>query len=483
MNSFRSVVRSLSPFTRGRKTREEEAAEKALYEESRWQNALSRIDYHDFLELFYEKYNPEKIDTIDMILHQFAGKEPDMILVMGDKYHLSREQLLALMDEAAVDNPAPGATSTRTSTRDGHELPSYSESMRHSNNNNFNDGAGNVRRGSNASEAPAIMAPTEVNPSPEMEEMNRMRLTALLVKGAETRQSTSSRPGLSAAIASAIASDAEKNRTSSGPNMVSDVGGKRETAAAWMSPMMRSQEQPGSAASSGGPQRMSGPSLVAQAQMAKELQAQRDAQPSVEELQEELHRTRSALQAAASEKERMNKLIELIASNPDNVSGALRSFMLDNGLLSETGAPHSPDPNDMIDAENEVSPLDMGSPAYSNSYMRARNHDPPHMKPTALSRNREVFGVARAASSSGHVSPTRGEEATSPRFMVTRVASPPLIPDRLDTPMHNSPVANNDTRSLRSGVRSASPALSRADSTSRNSDAYTASSNAPATIQ
>jgi hypothetical protein len=477
MNSLRNVVRSLSPFTRGRKTKEQEAAERALYEESRWQSALSRIDFRDFLELFYERYNPEKLDTIDMILNQFAGKESDMILVLGEKYELSREDLLALMDEAAVDNPAPGATSTRHNAHnaapDHHDMD---EDPLHPDPSSFENSRSPIHQ---TTARPNVSESHNASGQSEVDAINKIRLSSILAAGAESRQGASSRPELSAAIANAIEADKNKNRGSissagvtsqvsqvSGPSMVSGVSGKRDIASSWMSPFMRSKgsDQAVSKGSSPASHKVSEASLFAKPQVSQQLQTQdpQPSKPSVEELQQELQRTRSALEAAASEKEKMNKLIQIIASNPDNVSGALRSFLEDSGLLleSEPEAPPSPKAEVTNEFANNVSPLAMGSPPYSNTYMRARNRDPPHMRPTALSSNREFEGVARAAAS-GHVSPKRGELATSPRYMMTTAPPPSDEPDDSYAPNFQPP---NDMRSQRSGIRSASPSTSLVDS-------------------
>lgn len=48
--------------------------------------------YRDRLVKFYEKYNPEKVGTVDKTLEKFRGREEDLFQALRKKYNLSTEE-------------------------------------------------------------------------------------------------------------------------------------------------------------------------------------------------------------------------------------------------------------------------------------------------------------------------------------------------------------------------------------------------------
>lgn len=107
MNKLKNVVRAISPFGR-QQAGSQHGAGNSLYEESLWQSKVETIDIKHFMQLFYSRYNPEKIHTVDFILDQFVGREDEMLLMLSDKYQISRSDMLSVMEstrrKAAVDS-------------------------------------------------------------------------------------------------------------------------------------------------------------------------------------------------------------------------------------------------------------------------------------------------------------------------------------------------------------------------------------------
>lgn len=106
MNKLKSVVRAISPFV-GRQSR---SNEDSLYEESKWESKVANLDIRQFMQKFYSRYNPDKMHTIDFILGQFEGRENEMLLMLSDKYQVSRADMYAIMDKAQRQ---PGDSSIR----------------------------------------------------------------------------------------------------------------------------------------------------------------------------------------------------------------------------------------------------------------------------------------------------------------------------------------------------------------------------------
>ena len=134
MNKLKTVVRAMSPFRGGKRSSDYDLdqAGSNLYEEAMWARHVDGLNVRSFMELFYNKYNPQKKHTIDFILEQFAGRENDMLLMLSDKYQISREDMYSLMDRAGkLPLPRAGAPKppppSRPSTHQQPPAPPSSE--------------------------------------------------------------------------------------------------------------------------------------------------------------------------------------------------------------------------------------------------------------------------------------------------------------------------------------------------------------------
>ena len=74
---------------------------------SLWQ---SRAFLHRLLELFYKKYNPDRLGSIETILDSYTGQETQMFQQLCEKYEIDNEEFSSFVD--AVKSSARNSLKT-----------------------------------------------------------------------------------------------------------------------------------------------------------------------------------------------------------------------------------------------------------------------------------------------------------------------------------------------------------------------------------
>jgi hypothetical protein len=87
--------------------------------------SVEGINFLQFLQIFYEKFNPEKLSSIDFIYKEYKGEEMVLIYELAEKYNLSQEAMQKILN-LSKDSQIQINTSPGPSTRGQSGPPSYS---------------------------------------------------------------------------------------------------------------------------------------------------------------------------------------------------------------------------------------------------------------------------------------------------------------------------------------------------------------------
>lgn len=111
---MRKLIRSISPFSKKNVTIEDPGPSVPLNPSNSTINtpnsssstiatpkptwSVEGINFLQFLQIFYEKYNPEKLSSIDFIYQEYKGEEMVLIYELAEKYHLSHDEMQKLLN-------------------------------------------------------------------------------------------------------------------------------------------------------------------------------------------------------------------------------------------------------------------------------------------------------------------------------------------------------------------------------------------------
>mmetsp|Transcript_12101 Transcript_12101/g.18287 ORF Transcript_12101/g.18287 Transcript_12101/m.18287 type:complete len:803 (+) Transcript_12101:197-2605(+) len=111
MKKIKAAVRSISPFTRKHHTDIDDPGPSVPLRgevgDSRnrptW--SLDNVDFLKFLRVFYSKFNPEKLSTIEYIYEQYKGDEMVLIYQLAEKYELTHDAMQAIINSSCDYQP------------------------------------------------------------------------------------------------------------------------------------------------------------------------------------------------------------------------------------------------------------------------------------------------------------------------------------------------------------------------------------------
>jgi hypothetical protein len=70
--------------------------------------SVEGINFLQFLQIFYERYNPEKLSSIDFIYKEYQGEEMILIYELAEKYNLSHEAMQKILNTTKTTLPGSG---------------------------------------------------------------------------------------------------------------------------------------------------------------------------------------------------------------------------------------------------------------------------------------------------------------------------------------------------------------------------------------
>lgn len=112
MKKFRAVVRSISPFTKGKTTSHADEVQSVTSEDiplPDWD--LSNVNFEVLLTHFYETYNPTRVSSIGAILEQYQNDEIIMLLQLAERYNLSQSEMKHFIEKSRQSASIPSAAS------------------------------------------------------------------------------------------------------------------------------------------------------------------------------------------------------------------------------------------------------------------------------------------------------------------------------------------------------------------------------------
>lgn len=123
---MRKLIRSISPFSKKNVTVEDPGPSVPVTSDYRdpppttttpkptW--SVEGINFLQFLQIFYERFNSEKLSSIDFIYQEYKGEEMVLIYELAEKYHLSQDEMQKILN---LSKNSTLRIDTTTATKNG----------------------------------------------------------------------------------------------------------------------------------------------------------------------------------------------------------------------------------------------------------------------------------------------------------------------------------------------------------------------------